>query len=88
MLKNAGTISALPMALSCSDFAIVTMRIDRPSVQPEPPMMTNALLYSPAHTAAPPSALTTRLAIAMAVSEEVTMVAPWMPTSHRAWIRK
>ena len=88
MLKNDGTIAALPNAFSCADLAKKAMKITMPSVAPEPPMVTKLLLNSPAKAIFAPLWFSTMLERTMGVKNEVTIVAPWIPTIHNACIKK
>ena len=48
MLKIEGTIPARPNTFNCSDLAKNAIKIVKPKVAPEPPIITNEFWNSPA----------------------------------------
>lgn len=49
MLNSPGGTAALPITRNCCDFAKKAINMAKPNVAPDPPIMTNALLNSPAN---------------------------------------
>ena len=88
MLNNDGTTPARPNTFNCCYLAKNAINIVSPNVAPDPPIITNEFWNSPANGILAPCILSCMLDKTIGVKNEVTILAPSIPTIHNAEIMK